>query len=76
MKIVYSGYSGEERLRFAPSDQFVDYVLCWDVVLFWFVFLFSFWTGVSMLPNVLLNCISPGHLVWALIIPTNISLGV
>lgn len=41
-----------------------------------FFFLFSFWTGFSMLLSVLLNCLSPGHLMWALIIPTNISLGV
>lgn len=38
MKIVYQGYSGEERLRFAPSNQFVEYLLCWDVVLFCFSF--------------------------------------
>lgn len=45
-------------------------------VFFFSFFFFSFQTNLSMLLSVLPNCLSPGHLMWALIILTNVSLGI
>lgn len=67
----------EGRFRFVPSDLWV--IRSVGRVFFFafvFVFPFSFWTGLSMLLSVLLNYLSPGHLMLALIILTNVSLDI
>lgn len=56
-------------------QSFVDYSLRREGWLF-LVFLFSFCTGLSVLLSVLLNCLSPGHLMLVLIILTNVSLDI